>query len=194
VIRRGTATGANDMFFLTDVERAMLPPDVVVAAIPTLRGFDGHDLTADTHAAHGDTATRRWLLAIPPERPVNGALSDYVERHRDTVSERHLPQQRAVWYSITELPRPQILISPLAKTEFKVVLNTVRAVPSNNLFGISLKTDGDVTPLVTWLRSHVGQRELLHASRRYPGGSHKLEPGDLRRLRLPVDVAAAVAE
>jgi adenine-specific DNA-methyltransferase len=194
VIRRGTATGANDMFFLTDDERALLPPDVSVAAIPTLRGFDGDDLTADTHAAHGDAATRRWLLAIPPEHPLDGALSDYVARYRDTVSKRHLPRQRAVWYSITELPRPQVLISPLSKTEFKVVVNTGRAVPSNNLFGISLKSKGDVTPLVSWLRSQVGQRELLRASRRYPGGSHKLEPGDLRRLPLPAYVAAALAK
>jgi adenine-specific DNA-methyltransferase len=194
VIRRGTATGANDMFFLTDVDRAVLPPDVVVAAIPTLRGFDGDDLTEETHAAHGDAATRRWLLAIPPDRPLNGTLSDYVARHRDTVSKRYLPRQRAVWYSVTELPRPQVLISPLAKTDFKVVVNTVRAVPSNNLFGISLKTNSDITPLVTWLRSEVGQRELLHVSRRYPGGSHKLEPGDLCRLRLPDHVAAALAD
>ena len=193
VIRRGTATGANDMFFLTDLGRAMFPPDVVVAAIPTLRRFDCDDLTAATHATHGDDATQRWLLAIPPERPLSGALFEYVERHRDTVSKRYLSRQRAVWYSITELPRPQVLISPLSKTGFKVVLNTVRAVPSNNLFGISLRTDGDITPLVTWLRSQTGQRELSHASRRYPGGSHKLEPGDLRRLPLPAHVAAALA-
>jgi predicted RNA methylase len=192
VIRRGTATGANDVFFLTDTEKAMFPPDVIVPAIPTLRGFHGHELTAAVHAAHGDVTTRRWLLAIPPERSLTGVLSDYVSRHRDSVSRRYLPRQRAVWYSITELPRPHVLISPLTKTEFKVVVNAVRAVPSNNLFGISLRASCDATPLVTWLRSRVGQHELLTASRRYPGGSQKLEPGDLRRLRLPAHVAAAV--
>lgn len=192
VVRRGTATGANEMFFVTDEERERLPVDVVVAAMLTLRGFEGHDLTAETHAAFGDTRTRRWLLAIPQERSLDGALAEYVERYRDTVRGRYLPRQRPVWYALTELPRPQLLISPLAKTGFKVVGNTLRAVPSNNLFGISLRTDGDVLPLASWLRSEVGQQALLRVSRRYPGGSHKLEPGDLRRLCLPAEVVAAV--
>jgi adenine-specific DNA-methyltransferase len=192
VVRRGTATGANDMFFLTDEDRAALPPDVVVPAIPTLRGFNDDELTTATHATHGDAATRRWLLAIPPGRSLDGALAEYVGRHRDIVSVRHLPKQRASWYSITELPRPQVLLSPLAKTEFKIVVNALGAVPSNNLFGISLKTGSDVRPLVAWLRSDLGQRELLRLSRRYPGGSHKLEPGDLRQVRIPADVAAVL--
>jgi hypothetical protein len=118
----------------------------------------------------------RWLLAIPEDYELSGAVADYVERHREAVSRRYLPSQRACWYSINEMPRPQILLSPLSKTDFKVVVNSVRAVPSNNLFGITLKDEGDPGPLACWLRSDSGQRELKRLSHRYPGGSHKLEP------------------
>ena len=193
IVRRGTATGANDMFYLTDATRDTLPADVVVAAIPTLREFGGIELTEATHAAFGNATTRRWLLAIPVECRLEGALGDYVERHKDAVSLRHLPRQRAVWYAITELPRPQIVVSPLSKTDFKIVVNTMLAVPSNNLFGVSLKQGGDPCRLAAWLRSTDGQRELRRVSRRYPGGSHKLEPGDLRRLRIPKHAAAAIS-
>ena len=189
-VRRGTATGANDVFFLTDAEAATIPTEVIVAAIPTLRRFDADDLTPEMHTAIGDESTRRWLLAIPPSYELHGPLAEHVERHADEVSERHLPSQRTPWYAITELPRPQILISPLTKTTFKIVVNTVAAVPSNNLFGISLKNGGNPTRLAAWLRSDACQLELRRLSRRYPGGSHKLEPGDLRRLRIPADVAA----
>lgn len=184
-VRRGVATGANGVFFLTDEVRAELPDEVSVRAIPTLRHFDGVELSEETHARLDDRETRRWLLAIPPAYNLSGALAAYVELHREGVSGRHLASQRACWYSITELPRPQILLSPLSKVDFKIVLNTVGAVPSNNLFGISLKDGSDPRPLAEWLRSADGQVELRRLSHRYPGGSHKLEPGCLRDVRLP---------
>jgi hypothetical protein len=43
--------------------------------------------------------------------------------------------------------------------------------------------------LAAWLRSEAGQRQLLRASRRYHGGSHKLEPGDLKCLRVSAELA-----
>jgi tRNA1(Val) A37 N6-methylase TrmN6 len=190
IVRRGTATGANDVFFLTDAEAATFPKDVVVAAIPTLRRFDIEDLTREIHAALGGQPSRRWLLAIPHSYELSGALAEYVERHAPEVSKRHLASQRKPWYSLTELPRPQILVSPLSKTTFKIVVNSVSAVPSNNLFGISLKNGGDPNRLAAWLRSDLGQQELQRRSRRYPGGSYKLEPGDLRRVTVPADIAA----
>lgn len=188
VVRRGTATGANEMFFLTDAGKAALPAEVVVTAIPSLREFNGDELTVAAHTGYGDDSTRRWLLAIPPDRVLDGALGEYVERYRADVSERHLAAQRSPWYSIAELPRPQIVLSPLSRTDFKVVLNTAQAVPSNNLFGITLENGHAPEPLIDWLRSPAGQNELRRLSRRYPGGSHKLEPGRLRAVRLPVSV------
>jgi adenine-specific DNA-methyltransferase len=137
-VRRGVATGANEVFFLPDAVRKTLPDEVSVPAIPTLRHFDGEELSEAAHSGLVDSDTRRWLLAIPPDYELSGALAAYVEQHGEVVSGRHLARQRACWYSITDLPRPQILVSPLSKVNFKIVLNAVGAVPSNNLFGISL--------------------------------------------------------
>jgi hypothetical protein len=187
-IRRGTATGANAVFFLTDEQARAFPEDVLLPGIVSVREFAGHELDDDAHEKLGQTA-RRWLLAIPTDYVLEGRLQEYLERHEPDVSTRFLATKRALWYAITELPRPQLLISPLSKSTFKVVINTVRAVPSNNLFGISLKNGGDPGGLAQWLRSQDGQAELRRLSRRYPGGSHKLEPSNVRAVRVPHRVA-----
>lgn len=188
-IHRGTATGANDVFFLTSKEASVLPPEVLVPGIVSLRGFACEELSVDIHRHHGHETTKRWLLAVPSGYALRGELRDYLSRHEEAVRARHLPSQRRSWYAITELRRPQLLISPLSKTTFKVVLNSARAVPSNSLFGISLKNGGDPELLADWLRSSEGQEEMRRLSRRYPGGSHKLEPGRLRNVRLPTRLA-----
>lgn len=187
-VRRGVATGANEMFFLSDAQAQQLPADVLLPAIPSLRLFDGDELDEKAHAAMLESGTRGWLLAIPPHYALEGALAQYVDQHEASVADRHLAKQRSRWYVITDLPRPELLVSPLSKTRFKVVLNRIRAVPSNNLLGITMRNGGNPRTLARWLRSTEGQQALLGVSRRYHGGSHKLEPGDLRSVRVPADL------
>lgn len=191
IIRRGVATGANHMFFLANTAAQDLPREVCVAAVPTLRGFDELELDERRHEALGGVDGRRWLLSIPREYPLEGALRAYILRHSAEVSGRHLPSRRSPWYSIVDLPRPQVLVSPLSKTTFKVVINTAAAVPSNNLLGITMRNGADPGQLAEWLRSEVGQREMRRLSRRYHGGSHKLEPGDLRAVCFPVRLSSS---
>jgi adenine-specific DNA-methyltransferase len=190
-VRRGIATGANAMFFLTDAEAASLPDGVITPAVPTLRSFTRRKMDKAAHASWGDEHTKRWLLVIPKDLPIQGQLRAYVEQFEGEVSRRFLPSQRKPWYSITDLMRPDLVIAPLAKTGFKVVANAVRAVPSNSLFGITMRNGTDPQALAAWLRSDAGQRELLRASRRYHGGSHKIEPGDLKRVRIPAELAVS---
>lgn len=183
--RRGIATGANAMFFLADADAARLPDEVVMPAAPTLRQFADEELDSNAHRDWGTEDTRRWLLAVPPNYKLKGELRAYITRFEVDVSGRFLPSQRSPWHSITDLYQPELLVSPLSKADFKIVLNSVRAVPSNSLLGITMRNGNDPRPLAAWLRSEAGQRELRRVSRRYHGGSHKLEPGDLQQLRVP---------
>jgi adenine-specific DNA-methyltransferase len=192
-VQRGVATGASTMFFLTDAEAERLPGDVIVPAAPTLRRFSATAMDAAAHATWGDTHTKRWLLAIPRDYLLDGPLLAYVQQFEAEVRERFLVSQRKPWYSITTLPRPDILIAPLSKNGFKIVINTVGAVPSNNLFGITMRNCAAPEALAAWLRSKPGQHSLLSVSRRYHGGSHKLEPGDLKRVRIPAKLAQSSA-
>lgn len=187
-VRRGVATGANELFFLTDADAEDIPEDVLVPALPSIRGFGDDVLTKTNHQA---LEGRRWLLAIPPDYQLDGPLLDRIRRFEPEVKARHLPSKRKPWYSITDLFRPQIMISPLSKFEFRVILNEAEAVPSNNLFGISLKNGGDPAALASWLRSKEGQGRLRKLSRRYHGGSYKLEPGSLRAVEVPENLEIA---
>ncbi len=184
--RRGVATGANALFFLDDDTAARLAPALLVAAIPTLRGFDGHELDETAHAALPASGIRRWLLAVPPTRPLDLHLHEHLESQPDART-RYLCSQREPWWSITDLPSPELLLGPLAKKDFKVVRNLVGAVPSNNMIGITTR-GGNPGELADWLRGDEGQLELRRVSRRYQGGSHKLEPGDLRHVRVPASL------
>lgn len=182
-VRRGVATGANSVFFLTDEDAAHFPPKLLTPAVPTLRRFSAQVLDADTRAVWAAADNRCWLLAVDPKTKPAGALRAYLNEHVD-VAERYLCRQRSVWWAITDLPRPDVLVSPLSNSGFKIVENQVGAVPSNNLLGI-WTPPGTTRVLADWLRSAAGQSELRRVSRRYQGGSHKIEPGDLRLARLP---------
>jgi adenine-specific DNA-methyltransferase len=183
-VRRGIATGANHMFFLDDETAARLPDSVYVEGIQSLRGFDGDCLDLEAHRRLNGS-NRRWLLAIPPSTELTGELKQYVKEFEDSVKNRFLPSKRPLWYSLSLPAPPPILIAPLSKGDFRVVTNSVRAVPSNNLFGIYPARDSDIDRISDWLRSADGQRELHRVSRRYPGGSYKLEPRDLGSVRIP---------
>ncbi|HEY4451359.1 MAG TPA: hypothetical protein VGN13_07165 [Solirubrobacteraceae bacterium] len=189
VVCRGVATGANAVFFLTDAEAARLPAEVVVPGAATLKRFTKAELNRAAHRTWGGDDAKRWLLAIPADHKVSGALRAYLSRFEAEVSTRFLPSQREPWYALTGLGTPDLLISPLSKTGFKVVVNTVRAVPSNNLYGITMRNGTRARALADWLRSDDGQQALLRASRRYHGGSHKLEPGELKRVPVPAALA-----
>jgi hypothetical protein len=184
-VRRGVATGANAVFFLTDAEAARLPADVVSPGALNLKRFAQKELSRATHRAWGGEQMKRWLLTIPPELEITGELRAYLERFEDDVRDRYLPSQREPWYALGELTRPDLLIGPLSNSTFRVVVNAARAVPSNNLFGITMRNGTRPRVLADWLRSEEGQEALLRASRRYHGGSHKLEPGDLKSVPVP---------
>lgn len=184
-VRRGVATGANHMFFLDDQTAARLPDSVCVKGIQSLRGLDGDCLDHEAHRRLSGRGGRRWLLAIPPATELSGELRRYVQRFEGSVKDRFLPSQRPVWYVLSLPPPPPILIAPLSKGEFKVVTNAIGAIPSNNLFGIYPARESDIGQISKWLRSVDGQRELRRVSRRYPGGSYKLEPRDLGSVGIP---------
>jgi adenine-specific DNA-methyltransferase len=184
-IRRGVATGANQMFFLDDRTAALFPPEVCVAGIQSLRGFEGDCLDLEAHRDLDRTGARRWLLAIPQDKQLGGELARYVERFETDVKNRFLPSQRPVWYSLSLPSPPPLLIAPLSKGIFRIVTNLVGAIPSNNLFGIYPVREAELPRIASWLRSDAGQVELRRVSRRYPGGSYKLEPGDLGSARIP---------
>jgi adenine-specific DNA-methyltransferase len=187
-VRRGVATGANKFFFLTDEIKTSMPADVVVPALLKPADLVRQTLTEAAHKRIGDAGGRRWLLAIPDTYQPTGYLAEYLANGiEDGHHEGFLVRQRKTWYSVEQVAPPHIFITPFARTEHRVILNQINAVGSNNLYGIKLKRRSRWTAskLAQWLRGEDAQSLLAEVSRAYQGTSRKIEPGDLRTLRIP---------
>jgi adenine-specific DNA-methyltransferase len=77
----------------------------------------------------------------------------------------------------------------MSKRIFRVVVNSVGAVPTNTLYGLRLRhrpaEPQALKALAGWLRSDEGQVALASVSRRHGDGLLKLEPRALLTVRIP---------
>ena len=187
-VRRGVATGANEFFLLTAVERAKYPEVATVRAIRRLRNVSGDHLTLAVHNRLADLGERCWLLRInDPSLLANPAVEDWMRRATDAqIPDRYLASHREPWYEVEAVEPPDLILSPMGKTRMRAVVNHVRAIPSNALYGVYL--DGNLeqaSRLAAWLNGAAGQTALLERARTYGAGLFKLEPKDVLVLRIP---------
>lgn len=194
-IRRGVATGASDYFFLTDasLKATGLPAEAVRAALVKPAHLLGPTLTATEHDAIGVNGRPRWLLDLnereslaDSDQNVQAYIRHGVERN---LNSRHLTRLRDPWYAVESVSSPDLFVAPVGKHVHRVIVNCIRAVGSNNFYGIYLRNSAPwgAEVLAAWLRSEAGQNSLHALARSYQGGSMKLEPKSLRNLLVPID-------
>ncbi|MFE7905102.1 Eco57I restriction-modification methylase domain-containing protein [Streptomyces albogriseolus] len=188
-IRRGVATGANHFFLRTAAEKDALPPGSCVRAVSRLRDLGTEDLGETEHDRLGKEGVRCWLLNLTAEDVRNEAIRRLLDRGEiDKINERHLCKIRSPWYAIEKIVAPDILIGPMGKDRFRVVINSVKAIPTNTLYGLRLrdaKDTGSVARLATWLSGPEGQAALRSVARQHGDGLLKLEPGPLGSVAVP---------
>ena len=191
-IRRGVATGANEFFLVDDKRLVELGSPPAVAALRRLRHVTGDELDETEHERIGADGHPRWLLVLRADDVRgNPLIGDYIAvGERKGYSSRYLCQVRDTWYEVEHVDPPDIVVSPMSKGPFRVVLNTVRAVPSNSMYGIYLSDPSTARGLVDWLNSSAGQAELEVCARHYSHGLRKLEPGSYRKVLIPIELAA----
>lgn len=190
-VRRGVATGANHFFFLRDDDLKALPPRVVVPGLRRLRHVVGDRLDEDEHNRIGVAGHPRWLLSLrgPQEirsKAIQRRLADGVEAG---YHDRYLTRDREHWYAVEHVDPPDIFVSVMAKDGFRSVVNAIKAVPSNSMYGIYLDDPTLAPALCTWLNGEAGQRALRAHGRHYSNGLLKLEPRDYLRVRVPSHLA-----
>ncbi|MGC9540009.1 Eco57I restriction-modification methylase domain-containing protein [Streptomyces sp. UG1] len=189
-VRRGVATGDNKFFLRSDTDVSALPEAAYVRALPSLRNIAFDDLTSKQHEGMGKQGVRRWLLRLDEADLTNPVVAALVrEGEEKGTPERYLCKVRSPWYAVEEVPIPDILIAPMSKSNFKVVNNSVGAIPTNSLYGIRLldrvTAERVAEPLALWLRSEDGQNSLRAIARRHSDGIFKLEPRALSGLHVP---------
>ncbi|HEY3544538.1 MAG TPA: hypothetical protein VGK17_00435 [Propionicimonas sp.] len=193
-VRRGTATGANSFFVLSDDDAEFLSSDVKIRLIRRLTGVgDEADESTFDAALKG---TRQWLLlATREQRQANPALHAYVTRGEETgLDERLLCSSRGKsnWFDLHhDLVCPDVVIGAMTKGHFKVVENLCRAAITNNLYGWTWNEDLDDDArkrVLSWLRAPAGQTRLGAAAQHQGDRLLKIEPRALKELRVPASL------
>ena len=194
-VRRGAATGANG-FFVVDQELAeRLDSDWVVRAAGRLHSLDDEVLDEGAHDRLSKSGAKCWMLRIPLGADTESIAWYIREGKKAGVPERHLASRRPEWWSIEQLPAPGLLLQPMTKHRFRVVVNAVHAFHTNTLYGLyplGLRAKS-VDRVALWLRSDEGQEALRQIARPLSSGLLRVEPRAVGALRLPRSVTNGLA-
>ncbi|MEV7090257.1 Eco57I restriction-modification methylase domain-containing protein [Streptomyces sp. NPDC093085] len=193
-IRRGVATGANRFFLRSLPERQQIDPNLTVRAISRLRDVSSNVLDLDAHEELSLAGVSCWLLALTEDSANDPSVVPLLrEGIRDGIHERYLCKTRSPWFVLEKVVAPDLLIGPMGKQGFRIVVNSVGAVPTNTLYGMRMRRNGNVQGavgrLADWLASADGQEALRMRARRHGDGLLKLEPGSLATVLIPRHVA-----
>jgi hypothetical protein len=194
-VRRGTATGANWFFTISEQQRQErgIPRSDVIPYLQRTRQLRSSTHVHDADLAANDDAARSWLLHVPHGNINDARTAAYLaEGVASGVPATHLASARPVWYDLTaETVTPDVIVSASATTSFTFAVNDAAAAITNNLYGLTWLDSNDSTTqrqVLTWLRSEAGQGALRLQARVQAGGLRKIEVQALRDLLIPADV------
>ncbi|MDN4473461.1 methyltransferase [Demequina zhanjiangensis] len=194
-LRRGTATGANDFFVLSEEEVAL--HDIHDWTVPLVRRLFKFtdEVTTNSLPALGD-AEKRWLLvAQEKDRQQGRTLDRYLSQGEDAgVDQTYLCRTRpGKWFDLGhDLVVPDVIIGPMTRGRVRFVVNEAAAAIVNNLYGWTWHegvSDEDRLAILEWLRSPDGQQAIDAAARTQGIGLKKLEPKALAKLPIPLAIA-----
>ncbi|SCG68383.1 Methyltransferase domain-containing protein [Micromonospora halophytica] len=196
-IRRGVATGCNQFFLLTDEQVAKLPGTAYVPAATRLRDIPTDHLDETAHDTMGDQGLRRWLLWLSEQDTSDPIVHQLLEQGKlKGVPDAYLCRARNPWYAVERIPAPDLLFGPMSKGRFRLILNSVKAIPTNTFYGIRIRraprTVESIALLASWISGPAGQDALANASRQHGSGTLKIEPRDLADLQIPIQIAQAL--
>ncbi len=190
-VRRGAATGANGFFVIDEDLAKRLNSEWVVRAASRLHSLDDDFLDESVHDRLSKGGAKCWILRIPPDADTSRIGWYLSEGVAAGVPLRHLATRRSKWWSIEQLPAPRLLLQPMTKHRFKIVVNHVQAYHTNTLYGLyplGLRARV-VDQVASWLRSDDGQEALTRVARPLSSGLLRVEPKAVGALRLPQSLA-----
>jgi hypothetical protein len=201
-IRRGIATGANDLFVLSDarVSELGIPRDWIKPLIPRSRYLKSNIVEADEQL-DPIVDPHEWLIDIEASaaeiRKVAPKLADYLAWVETEVGHRRLVRSRRPFYRQERVPSPPLFFAYMAslssnRLPSRFFLNRSRGVILNNYLGVyptagiaEALESGELTyDALYQVLLRVDSDELGRNGRRYVGGLEKLEPTELGKVAL----------
>lgn len=200
-VKRGIATGANSFFVLSDgdLKRLDVLDEWVRPVLPKSRTMASPVVRADSEG-NPIEVERRWLVdtsdSLDSIARASPRFADYLRLAHREVGARTLVRQRHPFYKQETREPPDFVFIYMAKEDVdgsrRFIWNQSRAVVLNSYLGLTLKPAlrieveaGRLTweKLFTALQS-VTSEDLAREGRTYISGLLKLEPAELRAVRL----------
>jgi hypothetical protein len=203
-VRRGIATGANDFFILERGEAVQLGiPEVAFRPVlPKARSLSSDIVERETD---GYPAVRPQLVLLDCDlseeeiRRRYPRLMEYLESAaKQGILGRNLVQRRHPWYKQEQRDPPIFLCTYMGRGRgemppLRFIWNKSDAVATNTYILLYPKSalarllqvqDDAVLETFTLLQK-AAEETMSERSRLYAGGLFKIEPGELRQVRLP---------
>lgn len=188
LVRRGVATGHNRFFVISEARRTelglsekdFLPCLYRPRLVPELE-IDHDDIVAL------DDGVPRWLLNASSDQRESSEdpLGRYLAAGRELgVPKRHLALKRKCWFQLEQRGRCEIVLPYMHRDTAWFIRNRAGAVPLNTFHVIEPYDPEQADQLWEALNELAVLRQLRRLGREYGNGLWKIEPGDLRRIRL----------
>lgn len=194
-VMRGIATGANEFFFLTkeQANEIGIPAKYLLPAIGRTRNVAG-DVFAQSHFKALEEAGKPSLLFSPggaPPESFPSTVREYLRRGEELgLHRRSLISTRRPWYKMETRLAPPILFAYLGRRNARFIRNLAGVVP---LTGFLCVYPRDPSPTfinqLWYILSHPETvKNLSLVGKSYGSGAIKVEPRNLEKLRLPLQL------
>lgn len=174
-VHRGTATGANEFFILSEQEARTsgIPESELVPVVRTLSPRPSKE---------------KLGLLWRPSRQVSLPSLLKIERGVERgFQNRYLCRTRKPWWLVRTTYPPDWILSYMGRGKPILVRNDAGLLHLNNSLGLyrTERCSEEIEKsIVRWLQSAEGAAALLKCARHYQGGLWKLEPKDAEALEV----------
>lgn len=187
-IKRGIATGNNDLFCLNrdDLADHDIPERFLQPIIKSAQDIPGYEITREDWKKWRDKGKDVWLLyayengeKLTDRGPLEEFLS-YAAKTFDT--ERELFKRRNPWYCVDKREPAPILAKYMSRTGSQFIYNDNDLRTLNNFHNINPDFEDNeerVKALLAYLNSNIVRKEISKVSRSY-SGLEKIELGALK--------------
>ncbi|WP_170831011.1 N-6 DNA methylase [Natronobacterium texcoconense] len=187
-IKRGIATGNNDLFCLNeaDLEEHNIPDRFLQPIIKSAQDIPGYEITKQDWEEWRAKGKDVWLLYAYEngkklvDRDLLDEYLSYAEEAFDT--DRELFDRRNPWYCVDQRDPAPILAKYMSRTGSQFIYNGANVRTLNNFHNIDPNFEPDeqsVKALLAYLNSNIVRKEISKVSRSY-SGLEKIELGALK--------------
>jgi hypothetical protein len=202
-VKRGIATGGNKFFILSEKEWKLhaIPDDFLIPIIPSPKHLLVNEIEAQEGTKNPLVEPKLFLLQCGSftedqlKRDFQHVWKYLQAGEKQKINKGFLCGRRNPWYKQeTREPAPILLTYMGRKTKGKntplrFILNHSRAITLNNYLVLYPKFE--MTPFQLrhmWERlNQMSEREWKESGRVYSGGLYKVEPAELKMLKVEVN-------